>query len=151
VSCHPIAAPARTHKQRASATSRAQKYLGILSIDNFNFGIKWIAVKLPCRQLSPKRSKPSQFIFIRVREPVSQKSRNPRRPALPQPGPASWVFEKNRPPQRRPFLFRKEMEPYSANGSSPQAMRQKQSAASHQSAHKYFGILLIDRFYFAIR
>jgi hypothetical protein len=72
VSCHRIAAHARTHEPRASATGQARNDFGILLVDRFHFEIKWIAVEAPCRQLSSKRSKPYQFIFIRVQQPVSK-------------------------------------------------------------------------------
>jgi hypothetical protein len=127
VSCHPIRASAGAHEQRASEAGRAHKYFGILSIDRFYFEIKWIAVEGPCRQLSPKRSKPSRFIFVLVQQPVLKKSQNRPRPALPQPGPASWVFGKNRPPQSRPVLFREQMEP---------VFRQSIVAAGHASEAK---------------
>lgn len=108
MSRHRTAAPARTHEQRASTTGWPHNYLGILLIDRFNFGIKWIAVEQPCRQLSTKRSKPSQFIFIRVQEPVSKKSRN--RPCSASPNqaqqgrvPVNSRAKTKRPPERRRF------------------------------------------------
>jgi len=91
VSCHPIASPARTHEQRASAAGWAHKYFGIVLIDRFHLGIRWIAVEQPCRQLSPKRSKPSQFIFIRVQDPVSEKSRNRPQPASRNQAQQGWT------------------------------------------------------------